>query len=155
MTLYLLALLLGVVAGLRAMLVPAVVSLAAYLGWLDLSETSLVALGRGVAVWFFGVLALLELVTDQLPSTPSRTVPIQFVARVASGALVGAAVALATTGSAFGGALAGAIGAVIGTIGGHAARTRLAARFGRDRPAALLEDVVAIAGALLLVMVAA
>ncbi len=42
------------------------------------------------------------------------------------------------------GVLAGAVGAVIGTLGGAAIRGRLAVAFGKDLPAALLEDVVAI-----------
>jgi uncharacterized membrane protein len=41
---------------------------------------------------------------------------------------------------------------VIGTLGGHALRARLAAAFGRDRPAAFIEDAVAIGGALLAVL---
>lgn len=49
------------------------------------------------------------------------------------------------------GVLAGIVGAVIGTLGGRAARARMAAAFGRDRPAALIEDAVAILGALLIV----
>jgi uncharacterized membrane protein len=49
------------------------------------------------------------------------------------------------------GLLLGAIGAVIGTLGGAAARARLAAAFGKDLRAALLEDVVAVGGAILLV----
>jgi uncharacterized membrane protein len=153
MAIFLLALLIGVVAGLRAMLVPAVLSLAAHLGVIDLEGTWLSFLERGFAPWLFGGLALLELVTDQLPSTPARTVPIQFATRVLIGALSGSAVALVADQSSFVGALAGAIGAVLGTIGGHAARARLAERFGRDRPAAFLEDAVAIAGALLIVWV--
>jgi uncharacterized membrane protein len=40
--------------------------------------------------------------------------------------------------------VAGVIGAVIGTLGGRAARARLAASFGPDQPAALIEDGVAI-----------
>jgi len=45
----------------------------------------------------------------------------------------------------------GVAGAVAGTFGGAAARGRLAAMFGRDLPAALTEDVVAVAGAALIV----
>jgi uncharacterized membrane protein len=51
------------------------------------------------------------------------------------------------------GLVAGIAGATIGTLGGHALRARLAAALGRDRPAALIEDAVAIGGAFL-VMVA-
>jgi uncharacterized membrane protein len=54
-------------------------------------------------------------------------------------------------GSWLGGLVAGVIGAVIGTFGGAALRARLAAGFGRDRPAALIEDAVAILGAALIV----
>ncbi len=42
--------------------------------------------------------------------------------------------------------LIGVIGAVLGTFGGAAARGWLAVRFGSGRPAALLEDAVAIGG---------
>ena len=43
-------------------------------------------------------------------------------------------------------------GAVIGTVGGHAFRARLAKAFGRDRPAAFIEDAVAYVGALIIVI---
>jgi uncharacterized membrane protein len=46
--------------------------------------------------------------------------------------------------------LAGLIGAVIGTLGGRAARGKLASAFGRDMPAAFLEDALAIVGATLI-----
>jgi uncharacterized membrane protein len=99
--------------------------------------------------WILTLLAVVELVTDQLPSTPSRTVPIQFGARIATGALSGAAVG-AAGGAIVGGLLAGIAGAVIGTLGGRALRARLASAFGSDRPAAFIEDAVAIGGALLI-----
>ncbi len=149
MTVYLLALLLGIVAGLRAMTAPAMVSWVAHLGWLDLSGTWLAFLGNAWARWLLTLLALGELVTDQLPSTPSRTVPVQFGARIATGALSGAAIG-AGSGALIGGLLAGIAGAVIGTLGGSVFRARLAATFGSDRPAALIEDAVAIGGALLI-----
>ncbi|WP_197736621.1 hypothetical protein [Rhodanobacter sp. T12-5] len=41
---------------------------------------------------------------------------------------------------------------LIGTLGGRAVRAKLTAAFGRDRPAALIEDMAAIGGALLIVM---
>ena len=43
------------------------------------------------------------------------------------------------------------VGAVVGTLGGAAARGKLAEAFGRDLPAALLEDAIAIGGAWLIV----
>ena len=57
-------------------------------------------------------------------------------------------------GGALGGAAIGAVGAVIGTLGGAEVRGRLAARFGQDRPAALIEDAIAIGGALAIVALA-
>ena len=143
---YALALLIGVVAGLRAMTAPALVSWAAHLGWLPLQGTWLAFLGYAWTPWIFTALALGELVSDQLPKTPSRTVPLQFGTRIVMGGLCGAAIG-SVPGSWLVGMLAGMAGAVIGTLGGHALRARLAKAFGRDLPAALLEDVVAIGGA--------
>ena len=149
MSVYLLALLIGVVAGLRAMTAPAAVAWAAYLGWLNLGGSWLAFLGNVWVRLMLTALALVELVTDQLPSTPSRTVPVQFGARIVMGAFSGAAIG-AAGGTWVGGLLAGAVGAVAGTLGGRAFRARLAAAFGSDRPAAFVEDAVALGGALLI-----
>lgn len=149
MTVYLLALLIGVVAGLRTMTAPAAVAWAIYLVPLDLSGTWLAFLGNAWVRWILTALALVELVTDQLPSTPSRTTPVQFGARILTGALSGAAIG-AASGSWVGGLLAGILGAVVGTLGGRAFRAKLAAKLGSDRPAAFIEDAVAIGGALLI-----
>jgi uncharacterized membrane protein len=144
----LLALVAGAIAGLRTMMAPAALSWAAYFQWLPLHGTWLAFLGFQFTPWVLTLLALVELVTDQLPTTPSRKVPVQFAARIVSGALSGGAIGLAH--GAFGiGLAAGVLGAVAGTFAGHAARARLAAVFGSDRPAALLEDAVAIALAVL------
>ncbi|PSH58746.1 DUF4126 domain-containing protein [Phyllobacterium endophyticum] len=145
-----LALLIGIVAGLRTMTAPAAISWAAYLGWLNLGDSWLAFLGYAFTPWILTILAIGELFADQLPSTPSRKVPMQFGARVFMGALCGGAIGIGG-GSVIGGFIAGIIGAVIGTYGGAEIRERLAARFGKDLPAALIEDVVAIAGALLIV----
>ena len=150
MHIYLLALLIGVVAGLRTMTAPAAVSWAAYLGWLPLQNTPLAFLGFVAVPYIFTVLAIAELVTDQLPKTPSRKVPVQFGARIVSGALCGAAIG-AAGGMLPGGLVAGIVGAVFGTLGGAEARGRLARAFGRDMPAALIEDVFAVVGAYLIV----
>jgi uncharacterized membrane protein len=102
--------------GLRAFTAPAAVSWAAHLGWLRLDDTWLAFLGYAWTPWILTLLATGELVTDQLPSTPSRTVPVQFGARIAMGALSGAAFG-AAGGSLLFGAVAGIVGAVIGTLG--------------------------------------
>lgn len=146
MIVHLLALLIGVVAGSRAMMAPALVSWAAHLGWIDPGGTWLAFLESGWVRWLLTLFALAELVTDQLPSTPSRTVPVQFAARLVTGALSGAAIG-AGHGVLTGGLLAGAAGAFLGTLGGSALRGRLARSFGSDRPAAVVEDLVAVAAA--------
>jgi uncharacterized membrane protein len=148
MTLYLLALLLGIVAGLRTMTAPAVTSWAAHLGLISVSGTWLSFMGHSITPWVFTALALGELVADQLPSTPSRKVPMQFGARLVSGALCGATVGIAS-GQWLVGGVVGVVGAVIGTLGGAAARAKMGQSFGKDRPAALIEDAVAIGGAIL------
>jgi uncharacterized membrane protein len=150
MIVYALALLIGLVAGLRAFLAPAAVSWAAHLGWLRLDDTWLAFLGYAWTPWILTLLALVELVTDQLPSTPRRTVPVQFAARIVMGAVAGAA--LASAGGLLPGALAGIVGAVIGTLAGRSVRAQMAAAFGRDPPAALVEDAVAIIAAALIVI---
>ncbi len=143
--------LIGVVAGLRAMTAPAAVSWGAWLGWLYVAPTPFAFLGYAITPWILTVFALGELVTDQLPTTPSRTVPVQFGARILTGGLSGAAIG-AARGALGIGMIGGILGAVIGTFGGHAFRARLAAAFGRDRPAAFIEDAVAIGGAYLIMM---
>jgi uncharacterized membrane protein len=141
----LLALLIGVVAGLRSLTAPAVVAWGAFLGWIDLHGTWASWLGNIITVVILTVLAVGELVNDKLPKTPARTAPPIFAVRIITGALAGAALGAWPhwTFSALG---AGVIGAVLGTLGGYQARKRLAGVAGRDLPIALLEDAVAILG---------
>jgi uncharacterized membrane protein len=150
MHLIVLALLIGVIAGLRAFTAPTAVSWAARLGWLPLTGTPLAFLGYAATPYIFTALFVFELVNDQLPKTPSRTVPPQFIARIVLGGLSGAAIG-AGLGSLWLGLVCGAIGAVAGTLGGAAFRGWLAGLFGKDLPAGLLEDAIAIMGAYLIV----
>ena len=148
-----LALLIGIVAGLRTMTAPAAAAFAARFTAHAVSATPLAFMGYAFTPWIFLVLAAGELVTDQLPSTPSRKVPVQFGARIVMGGLSGATFG-AAGGALLPGLAAGAVGAVIGTLGGAAVRAKLAAIFGNDRPAALIEDAIAILAAVLIVMAA-
>jgi uncharacterized membrane protein len=141
--LYGLALLAGIVAGSRTFTAPAAVSWAARLGYLNLDDSWLAFMGYAWTPWIFTLLAVVELVADQLPSTPSRKVPMQFGARIVSGALSGATIG-AAAGSWIIGLIAGVIGAVIGTFGGAEVRGYMAKAFGRDAPAAFIEDAGAI-----------
>ncbi len=145
----LLALLIGTVAGLRAMTAPAVVAWGAMLGWIDVSDKWSDWVAHPITVVVLTILLLGELVTDQLPKTPSRRVPAQFVARLIAGAFAGAVIGSAFfhTFSAMG---AGMVGAVFGTLGGAALRSwASAANNGNDRPGAFGENVLAVGGGFL------
>ena len=150
MTFYIAALLIGVIAGLRTFMAPAAVSWAARLGWLPVGDSWAAFMGYAYTPYIFSILAAVELVTDQLPKTPSRKVPPQFGARIVSGGFSGAVIG-AAGGATIGGLIAGAVGAVIGTLGGAELRSRLAKAFGSDMPAAFIEDAIAIGGAYLIV----
>lgn len=140
------ALLIGVVAGLRAMTAPAVVAWGAWFGWLPVAGTWAGWTAHGVTVTVLSILLVVELITDQLPSTPSRTVPSQFLARIATGAFAGAVVG-AGWHHPFTALVCGVVGAVIGTLGGYRARRLLVERTGgRDLPVALAEDALAVGG---------
>jgi uncharacterized membrane protein len=145
------AFLVGLVAGLRSMLSPAMVSWAARLNLIRVGGTFFVLMDSGLTAVIFTVLAICELVVDKLPKTPSRKQPLSFVIRVLSGALVGATVG-ASGGKIVAGVILAAIGAVVGTLGGAAVRAKLAVAFGRDYRAAILEDLVAIAIALFAIL---
>ena len=148
MSVYVLAFLIGVIAGLRALTAPAAVSWAARLGWIHLENTGLAFMGYAFTPWIFTLLAIGELINDKLPKTPSRKAPGSFGARIVTGALSGAALG-ASGGSLAGGLVLGALGAVAGTLGGYEARTRMVrATGGKDLPIALLEDAIAVLGAI-------
>lgn len=151
----LLALLIGFVAGLRSLTAPAVVSWAAFLGWINVHGTWASWVGNTVTVVILSLLAVAELVNDKLPKTPPRTATPAFAARIVMAAFAGAVVGT-VWGYQWGGLGAGVIGAVLGTLGGYRGRTKLAAvSGGKDLPIALLEDAVAVAGGFALVALVA
>jgi uncharacterized membrane protein len=144
-----LALLIGVIAGLRAMTAPAVVAWGAMLGWIDVSDKWSEWMAHPITVTVLTILLIGELITDQLPKTPSRKVPPQFIARLLTGGFAGAVIGSAVfhTFSATG---AGVVGAVLGTLAGAALRSRLAtSNNGNDRPGAFIEDFIAVGGGFL------
>jgi uncharacterized membrane protein len=135
----------GVVAGLRSLTAPAVVSWAAYLGWLNLQGSPLAFMGSIAAVASFSLLALVEYVADLLPKTPNRTTPIPLIARILMGSLSGACLCASASQSLLVGAMLGGIGGVIGAFAGYQARTRLVDGLKvKDTLIAIPEDLVAI-----------
>src|ERR1700686_3325841 len=148
----LLAFLLGVVAGFRSFTAPAVLAWAAHRGWLSLHGTPLSFMASTAAMVLFVLLAVGELIADQLPSTPSRTAPPGLIARIVTGGLCGAGIAAAGKQSLVIGAVMGIMGALIGTFGGYRARTGLVKGLTvPDLVIATLEDVVTIGGGLFIV----
>src|ERR1700738_4165755 len=149
---WLLAFLLGVVAGLRSLTAPAVLAWAAHRNWLNVHNTPLSFMASTGAMIIFVLLAVGELIADQLPSTPSRTAPPGLIARIVTGGLCGAGIAAGGTQLLVLVAILGIVGALIGTFGGYQLRTGLVQSLKvPDLVIATFEDVVAIGGGLFLV----
>lgn len=141
----------GFIAGLRSITAPAVVSWAAYLGWLGLGGSPLAFIGSAAAVAILSLLALGEYVADLLPTTPRRTAPAPLIARIITGMLSGACLCASANRSLLVGAMLGGTGGVIGAFSGYNVRKRLVhAQKVPDFVIALLEDVVTIAGGLMI-----
>lgn len=146
------AFLIGFIAGLRSMTAPAAVSWAAHLKWINLQNSSLSWLGSSVTAYVLALFALVELIADQLPKTPNRTSLGGLIPRMVSGALCGAALCAAASGSLAVGAILGLIGAVAGAFLGFEVRKYFVRVMGLpDRIVAIVEDIIAIVGALLIV----
>jgi uncharacterized membrane protein len=147
-----LAFAIGVVAGLRAMTAPAVVCIAAYLQWINLTNTHFAWMGSIITVAIFTLAALGELVNDKLPKTGPRTAIPSVVVRCLTGALAGAVVGICGGASLVVGAVLGIIGALAGTFGGYQLRHQIVGGLKiKDLPVAIVEDIIAVGGGLLIV----
>jgi len=142
---FLLAFGIGIVAGLRSLLAPAVIAWAAHFDLLNLNASPLAFMGSRTAAVIFSILAVGELIADKLPATPKRTTLAPLLARVLLGALSGASLCLAAGTSLLVGALLGGIGGVIGAFVGYEVRRRIVNNLHiKDIFVALCEDAVAI-----------
>lgn len=142
----------GIIAGLRSLTAPALVSWAAHLGWLDLSDSRLSFLGSRAAIITLSTLALAELVADKLPKTPKRTNLGPLVSRAITGGFSSMAICASAHQPVVIGTILGALGAIAGAFAGYEIRHRLVEAFGlSDFGVAVAEDLVAIGGGLLLV----
>jgi uncharacterized membrane protein len=91
------------------------------------------------------VLALLELISDKLPKTPSRTAPPGLIARILLGGFAGACLATGRGEGVILGILIAVVGALVGAFAGYQLRTRsVKALRVPDFVIALVEDLVAI-----------
>jgi uncharacterized membrane protein len=150
--LFILAIGIGIVAGLRSLIAPAVVAWAAHLGWLSLSGSPLAFMGSTVAVAIFSLLAIGELIADKMPKTPRRTSLVPLLARIVTGGLCGASLCAAANQSLLIGTLLGGTGAVIGAFAGYDIRRRFVSKLNtKDILIAIPEDLIAIGLACFLV----
>ena len=96
------------------------------------------------------MLAVGELITDKLPTTPKRTAPALLVARIITGGLCGACLCASAGQSLVVGALLGGIGGIAGAFLGYSIRRSLDLRI-KDAVVAVCEDMIAIGLALFVV----
>lgn len=144
------AFMIGFFAGLRSLTAPATVAWSVRLGWLKLGRP-LSLIGSLPSILILSVLALIEIILDKLPNTPNRTAAPGLIARIVTGGLTGACISAGGGHGALAGAALGAIGGVVGCFAGYQARSRLVKALGtRDTYIAVLEDLVAIGGSLLI-----
>ena len=148
--LYVRTLVLGLVAGLRSLLAPALLS--HYLTGKKNNEppekvvTNLLTRPRAASV--LEILSAGEIVGDKLPATPSRLDPLPLAARAFSGALVGGTLFGAAKKPLLLGVLLGAGAAVAGAYGGYHLRRIVKEEFGLpDVVVALSEDAIALGAA--------
>jgi uncharacterized membrane protein len=142
----------GIVAGLRSLLAPAVVAWAAHFDLLNLNGSPLLFMGSRTAVAIFSIFAIGELIADKLPKTPKRTDFAPLLARIVLGGLSGACLFAAAGKSLLAGGLLGGIGGLIGAFAGYEIRRRIVSNLHiKDLFVASCEDVVAIALACFLV----
>ena len=137
---------LGVLAGMRTMSAPAITSHilshhnSGHLAKspLDFMQSEKVALG-------LKVLAVGELITDKLPSTPNRTLPLGIAFRCLSGSLAGASIYKATGKNALIGAAVGSVAAFGATFGSYLLRKNTVSKFKLSDPLiGAVEDVLVI-----------
>ena len=144
----------GAVAGLRTLAAPAVLAWAAKRRWIRLGNSPFATIISAQASTRLTDLAVSELIADKLPFTPSRLKAGPLASRVVSGAVCGATIYGVVERPLVEGAVLGGVGAIAGAFAGYHMRKKLR----RDMPdvgVAVLEDILAIGGAVLITALAA
>ena len=144
----------GAVAGLRTLTAPAVLAWAAKRRWIRIGNSPFATIISAQASTRLTDLAVTELIADKLPFTPSRLKAGPLASRVVSGAVCGATIYGVVERPLVEGAVLGGVGAIAGALAGYHMRKRLR----HDMPdlgVAVLEDVLAIGGAVLITALAA
>ncbi|HVF90520.1 MAG TPA: DUF4126 domain-containing protein [Blastocatellia bacterium] len=140
----------GVIAGMRSMSAPALVS-----NHLvrthpkGSSDTPLKVLAYPKTATLLKGLALGEMIVDKLPVAPARIAPGPLAARIVSGALCGGVLCAAEGGRADIGAVAGGLAAIAGAYGFYHLRRNIGEESSLPDPLlGLAEDAVVIKGGL-------
>jgi uncharacterized membrane protein len=144
------AFLIGCICGLRSMTAPAVVAWGSHLGRLHLEGSLFAFFANKISLVVFSLFAIGELIADKLPFIPGRTQAGPLGIRVIFGAMCGAALCISGATSPILGAILGALGGVAGAFAGYNYRLRLSPGV-PDLLLALVEDLVAVGGGLLIV----
>jgi len=134
---------LGAVAGLRALMAPALLSyIASNRKNTEFANNFLTS--RKISV-VLGLLAAGELVGDKLPFTPNRTDALGLVARVFSGAAVGGSICASRKKSVSAGIAIGALSSVAAAYAGQNLRQAIAEQSGISSAVlGVVEDAIAI-----------
>ena len=140
------ALALGGVAGLRAMLAPALFSSKLAQKNPDSAAGKIAqALAEHRVATALKALSAGEMIGDKLPQTPDRIAPLPLIARAFSGALVGGAVFGTAKRPTWIGAALGAAAAIGTAYGGYYLRKTLDEKLNLPDPVvALVEDAIAV-----------
>lgn len=142
------AICIGIIAGMRSMSAPAIVSnsLAAQHSQ-TLDDSSLKFMGSEKVAKVFTVAAMGEMVADKLPIIPARIEPGPLTGRIISGALCGATICTAEGESAKVGAIVGGLSALASAYAFYHLRRKIAeTKVVTDIVIGLSEDALVIGG---------
>lgn len=136
---------LGIAAGMRSMLAPAIASNYFVQNDAKVEESPLKYLASESVAKILAVAAAGELIADKLPCIPSRISPGPLTGRAISGAICGAAICAASGERRDVGALTGGLAAVVSAFAFYNLRRKLSASTRLPDPVlALSEDLIAI-----------
>jgi uncharacterized membrane protein len=138
----------GIIAGMRSMSAPALVSNhLAHDGSENLPDNPLMILASPKTARVLKILAIGEMVADKLPIVPARVSAGPLVARVISGGVSGAAVCGAAKGRTEVGALLGGLAAIAGAYGFYHLRRRVGQETAVPDPVlGMAEDAIVVVG---------
>lgn len=135
----------GIVAGLRSMTAPAVVSWAGYVGRLSVAAGPFWFVATIPVVVLLTAWALFELVIDKTSKIGNRTGRVGLIFRIVTSSFSGAVVSSSAGAGLTMGIVAGLSGGLIGTYGGYYLRNACVRKTSiGDFPFAVAEDIIAI-----------